>query len=64
MKASEVDKLPNSDSYDYHNEQKKWIENELENCFATYCLVAGHHPVYSIGVHGPTQSLVNNANHH
>ena len=58
MNAKEVSKLPDSDVRDYRQEQNEWLENELENCFATYCIVAGHHPMYSIGVHGPTGDLL------
>ena len=31
MYPKKVDKLPDSDIYDYHEEQNKWLENELEN---------------------------------
>ena len=57
-KAGEVDKLPDADIRDYFQEQLDWLEHELETCFATYCIVAGHHPMYSIGVHGPTSKLL------
>lgn len=43
---------------DYQQEQNEWIEKELETCFATYCVVAGHHPMYSIGLHGPTKKVI------
>ena len=43
---------------DYQEEQNQWLEKELENCFATYCIVAGHHPMYSIGSHGPTSKVI------
>ena len=57
-KAGEVNKLPDADTRDYEQEQMEWLEHELETCFATYCIVAGHHPMYSIGVHGPTSELL------
>ncbi|ESO94600.1 hypothetical protein LOTGIDRAFT_161303 [Lottia gigantea] len=39
-------------------DQWEWIENSLSKSSATYLLVAGHFPVYSIAEHGPTQCLV------
>jgi len=49
----------NADTYDYREAQNLWFENELKECSSTYCLVFGHHPVFSIGTHGPTSELVN-----
>ena len=42
-------------TYDYKAEQLKFLVNELQNCEHTYCLVVGHHPIYSIGSHGPEE---------
>lgn len=39
-------------------EQWAWIENTLAKSTATYLLVAGHFPVWSIAEHGPTDCLV------
>ena len=30
-KASEIEKLPNSDTYDYFTEQYKWLDQETAN---------------------------------
>jgi acid phosphatase len=38
-------------------EQLRWLERELANCKSRWRLVAGHHPVVSSGVHGPTKEL-------
>ncbi|EDO33903.1 predicted protein, partial [Nematostella vectensis] len=35
----------------------KWLEETLKNSSADYLVVAGHHPVYSAGVHGSTYCL-------
>ena len=40
------------------NDQWTWIENELNTSTASFIVVAGHYPVYSIAEHGPTQCLV------
>lgn len=45
-------------TYDYKAEQLKFLINELQNCEQTYCLVVGHHPIYSIGSHGPEEKSV------
>ncbi|KAK6179462.1 hypothetical protein SNE40_011817 [Patella caerulea] len=39
-------------------DQWTWIEEKLAKSKATYLLVAGHFPVYSIAEHGPTECLV------
>jgi len=36
-----------------------WVEDTLAASNATWLIVAGHYPVYSIGGHGPTESLAN-----
>ena len=59
-KPDVIDKLPNSDSYDYPGEQKKFITQELESCNADYCLVVGHHPILSNGNMGPTPGVIEN----
>ncbi|XP_050401962.2 tartrate-resistant acid phosphatase type 5 [Patella vulgata] len=38
--------------------QWQWIEDSLNKSKATYLLVAGHFPVYSVAEHGPTDCLV------
>ena len=53
-----VKKLPEYPERDYQGEQQDWLEEELENCYADYCLVGGHHPVYSVGSHGPTPKVL------
>ena len=45
-------------TYDYIGEQNKFLEEALRNCSSTYCIVAGHHPIYSIGSHGPEAGLI------
>jgi len=45
-------------SYDYRKEQNIFFEREVQNCDSTYCIVAGHHPIYSIGSHGPEIQLI------
>lgn len=42
------------------SEQWTWIEDQLKASTADYILVAGHYPVYSVCVHGPTQTLIDN----
>merc|ERR1712037_68025 len=53
-----VKRLPEYPERDYQGEQQQWLDEELENCYADYCLVGGHHPVYSVGSHGPTPKIV------
>jgi len=35
-----------------------WLEEQLRTSSATWLLVMGHYPVYSVNEHGPTQCLV------
>ncbi|XP_052778259.1 tartrate-resistant acid phosphatase type 5-like [Mya arenaria] len=35
----------------------RWIEEALSQSKANYLLVGGHYPVYSVGMHGPTDCL-------
>lgn len=58
MGNRETEQLPNYDTFDYREEHKKWLEKELQACATTYCLVFGHHPVFTIGIHGPSGYLV------
>ncbi|GMS97929.1 hypothetical protein PENTCL1PPCAC_20104 [Pristionchus entomophagus] len=39
-------------------EQWSWLEQTLNDSRADYLFVAGHYPVYSVSMHGPTQCLV------
>lgn len=39
--------------------QDLWLEDTLRKSTADWLFVCGHHPVYSIGRHGPTPRLVN-----
>lgn len=39
-------------------QQMKWLNKILRNSTADYLIVAGHHPVLSIGIHGNTDYLV------
>lgn len=38
--------------------QWKWLENTLKSSTADYLLVGGHFPVWSAGMHGNTDCLV------
>ena len=38
--------------------QLKWIEKVISSSKAEYLLVGGHYPVYSAGMHGSTQCLI------
>ena len=59
MKGSgDTDKLPDADTIDYKTIQDEWFATEIKTCKSTYCIVVGHHPVFSIGVHGPTSRLI------
>ena len=49
--------MPDKDVIDYEALQDDWLEKELGSCDSTYCIVAGHHPMFSIGTHGPTKKL-------
>ncbi|XP_050403032.1 tartrate-resistant acid phosphatase type 5-like [Patella vulgata] len=46
------------DNYQASEQQWAWLEQSLAVSKATYLLVAGHFPVYSIAEHGPTECLV------
>ena len=39
-------------------EQLAWLEENLANSSATWKIVFGHHPIYSSGVHGNTDRLI------
>ncbi|CBY33016.1 unnamed protein product [Oikopleura dioica] len=58
MNSRDTHQLPGYPERDYRAEQNAWLEEELANCDADYCLVSGHHPVYSVSTHGPTSALV------
>ncbi|KAL4237006.1 Tartrate-resistant acid phosphatase type 5 [Mactra antiquata] len=55
---SEGDQPEVSEKHRVEENQWIWIEQQLRSSKADYLLVAGHFPVYSIGVHGPTFCLV------
>uniref|UniRef100_UPI00358EB3FD tartrate-resistant acid phosphatase type 5 isoform X2 n=1 Tax=Myxine glutinosa TaxID=7769 RepID=UPI00358EB3FD len=38
--------------------QLQWLEEQLAHSNATYLLVAGHYPVWSVAEHGPTKCLL------
>ena len=40
--------------------QLEWIVHEIRSSTADYILVGGHYPVYSAGMHGNTQILIDN----
>eukprot|EP01083_Nonionella_stella_P087576 243705_1 len=40
------------------DEQWSWIENELKSSSASFVVVAGHFPIWSVAEHGPTKTLV------
>ena len=58
MNSRETHQLPGYPERDYRAEQNAWLEEELASCDADYCLVSGHHPMYSVSTHGPTSALV------
>ena len=39
--------------------QRAWLASQLSSCKSTWIVVAGHHPIYAIGEHGPTPELQN-----
>ena len=40
--------------------QLEWIVREIRSSTADYILVGGHYPIYSAGMHGNTQILIDN----
>ncbi len=46
------------DTDDVSEAQRLWLEHELGRSQARWKIVYGHHPIYSHGRHGDTQSLV------
>mmetsp|Transcript_42729 Transcript_42729/g.91663 ORF Transcript_42729/g.91663 Transcript_42729/m.91663 type:complete len:353 (+) Transcript_42729:218-1276(+) len=36
----------------------QWLEAQIRGSTADFLLVAGHHPIYSVGDHGPTPELI------
>ena len=58
MDSRDTHQLPGYPERDYRAEQNAWLEEELANCDADYCLVSGHHPVYSVSTHGPSSALI------
>ena len=60
--SDDIKNLPDKDKIDYQTLQNEWLEKEIEKCDSTYCIVAGHHPMFSIGTHGYGQKFVSNLN--
>eukprot|EP01084_Bolivina_argentea_P117700 208972_1 len=44
---------------DIADQQWEWIQKELNSSTASYLIIGGHYPVWSIAEHGPTSCLVN-----
>ena len=40
------------------DDQWQWLEHELSASNASFLIVAGHYPIWSIAEHGPTQQLI------
>ena len=40
------------------DKQLAWIDYEIRSSTADYLLVGGHYPIYSAGMHGNTQCLI------
>lgn len=49
---------PGPENQKLADDQLAWIEKQLAMSNASYLLVSGHYPVYSIAEHGPTACLV------
>jgi tartrate-resistant acid phosphatase type 5 len=52
------DKLPGPADRALADTQMAWLEKTLNSSKATFLVVAGHYPVWSVCEHGPTSSLV------
>lgn len=56
--SDDIKNLPDKDKIDYQTLQNEWLEIEIEKCDSTYCIIAGHHPMFSIGTHGYGQKIL------
>ena len=54
------DRLPGPADAAAAGEQMNWLHNTLKASNATYLVVAGHYPIWSICEHGPTSYMVDN----
>lgn len=52
------DKLPGPADHARANAQMQWLKTTLQASTATFLVVAGHYPVWSICEHGPTTMMV------
>jgi len=56
---AQIDEDP-SEVTDRRTDHYLWIKDTLSASTADYIIVSGHHPIYSIAEHGPTQELILN----
>lgn len=58
LKELRGDELPGPEDEERAQSQMQWLEQTLRSSNASFLVVAGHYPVYSICEHGPTSSLI------